>query len=72
MPKNIMRLQLCEIFDMFRSYGTIFYHNSFYQRIKIRCYKMYRAYGSITCVKFESSVGTKNIVTTDFNPLNTI
>ncbi len=32
---------------------------------------MNRAYGSLTCVIYESSVGTINIVTTDFNPLKT-
>ena len=42
-----------------------------YQRIKIRCYIMFRADGSMKCFKCESesSVGTTNIVATDFNPL---
>ncbi len=33
---------------------------------------MFRAEGSMICVKCESSVGTTNIVATDFNPLKTI
>ncbi len=37
--------------------------------LKIRCYKMYRADGSMKCTKCKSSVGTTNIVATDFNPL---
>lgn len=58
--------------DMFRSYGTLFLAISYHKRIKIRCYKMFRAEGSMICVKCESSVGTTNIVETDFNPLKTI
>ncbi|MEN9907759.1 MAG: hypothetical protein RLZZ540_900 [Bacteroidota bacterium] len=51
---------------MNRAYGSHLNGFDRFQRIEIRCYKMYRADGSVKC---ESSVGTTNIVATDFNPL---
>ena len=38
-------------------------------RTKLQPYKIYRADGSLKGIKCKSSVGTTNIVATDFNPL---
>ena len=53
---------------MFRSYGTPFLIISHHQRIKIRCYNIYRSYGTFT---FDRAIGSVHFVATDFDPLKT-
>ncbi len=53
---------------MYRAYGSFFIVLHYIDRAKAQPYKISRAHGSIRLYK--SSVGTRHIVATDFNPLN--